>query len=133
MAKSVQLTRKGTALRTQLSDLKKKVSDAALVALIASVDGEAEKIFGVSAGWDAAVSASGISAVLADLGAVNGVVDSAYRMPPEPAYALYQQASASLTSHIANWEALKTGKLAELNRALRDKELKEVDFKGDAQ
>ena len=52
-----------------------------------------QRIFGAAGGWDAPASASGVGAVLADLGAINGVVDSADRMPPAPAYALYEQAS----------------------------------------
>jgi photosystem II stability/assembly factor-like uncharacterized protein len=128
MAKCVQLTRQGAALEKQLSDAKMTISDAVLVAQIASVESDAEKIFGVSGGWDAPAAASGVGAVLADLAAVNGVIDSADRMPPAPANALFQQASAALTSHSTAWEALKNGKLAELNRALRAKKLKEIDI-----
>jgi hypothetical protein len=128
MAKCVQLTRQGAALKKQLSDAKKTVSDAALTAQIASVESDADKIFGVSGGWDAPGSASGVGAVLADLASVNGVIDSADRMPPAPANALFQQASAALTSQLASWETLKNGKLADLNRALSAKHLKEIDL-----
>jgi photosystem II stability/assembly factor-like uncharacterized protein len=131
MAVCVQLTRQGAELRKQLADVKKTISDAALVSQIAAVEGDADKIFGASGGWDTNNSGSGIGAVLLDLAAVNGVVDSADRTPPAPANALYEQASAALASHLAAWEALKNGKLGDLNRALREKKLKEIDLKAE--
>ena len=133
IAKCVQLNRQGQALRKQLGDLKKKVSDSELVALISSTDAEAGKIFGGAGGWDTGASPAGVGAVLADLSAVNGVVDSADRTPPAQAYALYEQASASLGLYMANWETLRTGKLADLNHALREKNQSEIELKAEPQ
>ncbi len=127
MAKCVQLSRLGTSLREQLSAAKNKTSDAAMVSQIVSMEADVERIFGAAGGWDAPASASGVGAVLADLAAINGVLDSADRMPPEPANALYEQASTALATHQAEWEKLKTGKLADLNRALRAKNQKEIN------
>jgi hypothetical protein len=56
-------------------------------------------------------------------------VDSADRTPPAQAYALYEQASRDLAALVASWDALKNGQLAELNRALRDKNLPSIDLK----
>ena len=133
MAVCVQLTRQGAELRKQLSDVKKTTSDDALKSRIAAVEGDADKIFGASGGWDTNNSGSGVGSVLLDLAAVNGVTDSADRMPPAPASALYEQASTALASNLAAWDALKNGKLAELNRALRGKKLKEIDPKTEGQ
>ncbi len=109
--------------------MKKTTSDDALKSRIAAVEGDADKIFGASGGWDTNNSGSGVGSVLLDLAAVNGVTDSADRMPPAPASALYEQASTALASNLAAWDALKNGKLAELNRALRGKKLKEIDIR----
>ena len=127
MAKCVQLSRLGTSLREQLSAAKNKTSDASLIAQVASLESDVERIFGAAGGWDAPASASGVGAVLSDLGAINSVLDSADRMPPAPANALYEEASTTLSSHQAEWEKLKSGKLADLNRLLRAKNLKEIN------
>ncbi|HLK22151.1 MAG TPA: hypothetical protein VKT81_24555 [Bryobacteraceae bacterium] len=125
IAKCVQLTRLGTSLREQLSAAK-KTSDAALLAQIVALESEVDRIFGVAGGWDAPASASGVGAILTNLSAINSVLDSADRMPPAPAHALYDQASEALATNQAEWEMLKNGKLADLNRTLRAKNLKEI-------
>jgi hypothetical protein len=126
LSKNAQLTGQIGALRKQLDELKNKSTDAALLTLLASVDTAAEKIAGARGSRAATAPPSGLGAVQADLNAVNGVVDSSDRTPPAQAYALYEQAAHSLATQLANWEALKSGKLAELNRALRAQNLPEI-------
>ena len=129
IAKNGQLTKELAALRAQITDIKKKASDAALLALVSRVEAEAQKLSGVGASWQTPATPSGVGAVQTNLGAVNFVVDSADRTPPAQAYALYEQASRDLAALMASWDALKNGQLAELNRALRDKNLPAVDLK----
>jgi photosystem II stability/assembly factor-like uncharacterized protein len=126
LGKNAQLTGQISALRRQIDELKKKSTDAALLTLLASVDAAAEKIAGARGSRAATAPPSGLGAVQADLNAVNGVVDSSDRTPPAQAYALYEQAAHNFTTQLANWEALKSGKLAELNRALRAQNLPEI-------
>ena len=74
----------------------------------------------------AATTPSGLGSVSSDLNAVNSVVDSADRTPPAQAYALFEQAHRNLAAHIASWDALKKGNLAELNQTLRAQNLPEI-------
>ena len=129
IAKNGQLTRELAALRAQITDIKKKSPDAALLALVSKVEAEAQKLSGVEASWQTPATPSGVGAVQTNLGAVNFVVDSADRTPPAQAYALYEQASRDLAALVTSWDALKNGPLAELNRSLRDKNLPSIDLK----
>jgi hypothetical protein len=130
IAKDGQLTRELAALRARITEIKQKnASDTALLALVSKVESEAQRISGVGASWQTPANPSGVGAVQVNLGAVNFVVDSADRTPPAQAYALYEQASRDLAALMASWDALKNGQLAELNRALRDKNLPIVDLK----
>jgi photosystem II stability/assembly factor-like uncharacterized protein len=129
IAKNGQLTRELAALRAQITDIKKKAPDAALLELVSRVEAEAQKLSGVGASWQTPANPSGVGAVQINLGAVNFVVDSADRTPPAQAYALYEQASRDLAALVTSWDALKNGQLAELNRALRDKNLPAIDLK----
>ena len=129
IAKNGQLTRELAALRAQITDIKKKAPDAALLELVSRVEAEAQKLSGVGASWQTPANPSGVGAVQINLGAVNFVVDSADRTPPAQAYALYEQASRDLAALVTSWDALKNGPLAELNRSLRDKNLPAVDLK----
>ena len=128
VAKNSQATRQVAALRRQLAGLKGKLSDSN-ASLLSAVDTEAEKIAGAAGGRTATAPPSGLAAVQIELNAVHGVVDSADRTPPAQAYALFEQASRNLAAQLARWEALKTGKLAELNRLLRQQNLPEIDLK----
>jgi len=129
IAKNGQLTRELAALRAQITDIKKKSPDAALLALVSKVEAEAQKLSGVEASWQTPATPSGVGAVQTNLGAVNFVVDSADRTPPAQAYALYEQASRDLAALVTSWDALKNGPLSELNRSLRDKNLPSIDLK----
>ena len=130
IGKNAQLTQQVGALRRQLGEAQKNASkstaSAALLPLILYVDAEAAKILGVTGSRTAAAPPSGLGAVSSELNAVNGVVDSADRTPPAQAYALFNEASRNLATQTASWEALKSGKLVELNRALRDQKLPEI-------
>ena len=107
---------------TQLADAKAKASgNGALLGAIESVDFDAAKIAGAVGGRNADAPTSGLNAVRAQLNSVANVVDSADRTPPAQAYALYDQASRDLATQLAAWNALKNGKLAELNRSLQTK------------
>jgi hypothetical protein len=129
-AQSSQLTRSLLALRKQLSDLQK--TSPSLATSIQGVDADAAKIVGTAGSRAAAASPSGLGSVSSDLNAVNSVVDSSDRTPPAQAYALFEQARRNLTAHLASWEELKKGKLAELNQALRAQNLPEIELKTDA-
>jgi hypothetical protein len=59
------------------------------------------------------------------------VVDSADRTPPAQAYALFEQARRNFAAQAASWDALKKGKIAELNGALRSQNLPEIAIKDD--
>jgi len=122
---SSQLTRSLIALRKQLSDLQKTST------LIQAVDVDAAKIAGTGGSRAAATTPSGLGAVWSDLNAVNSVVDSADRTPPAQAYALFEQARRNLAALVASWDALKKGKLAELNRELRSQNLPVIVIKDD--
>jgi photosystem II stability/assembly factor-like uncharacterized protein len=129
IAKNGQLTGELAALRGQIAEIKKKASDAALLALISSVETETQKISGAGASWQTPANPSGVGAVQVNLGAVNFVVDSGDRTPPAQAYALYEEATRDLATLMAAWDSLKNGPLAELNRALRGKNLPAIDLK----
>ncbi len=129
-AQSNGLTRTLTALRKQLSDLQK--TSPSLTAPIQAVDADAAKILGTAGSRAAAATPSGLSAVLSDLNAVNSVIDSADRTPPAQAYALFEQARRNLAAQVASCEALKKGKLSELNQTLRAQNLPEIELKTDA-
>lgn len=116
------------ALRKRLDELKKSTHDTALTALISDVEAEEQKIAGARASSRNPAAPSGLSAVQANLSAVSLVVDSADRTPPAQAYALYQESSRDLAARLASWDALKKGKIAELNRALHAANLAEIDF-----
>ena len=118
------------SLRRQLSDAKAGApGDSALLAAIASLDAEAAKITGAGGGRNAEAPPSGLNAVRLQLNAVVNVVDSADRTPPAQAYALFDQASRDLAGQLATWNSLKTGKLTELNRSLRTKQLPQIEIK----
>ena len=108
LKRAVEATQQIGTLRRRLADAKTKASgNAALLASIASVDADADKISG-----------GGLNAVRAQLNAVLNVVDSADRTPPAQAYALFEQASRDLATQLAAWNSLQSGKLTELNRSL---------------
>src|SRR5258708_5245800 len=129
-AQSSQLTRSLLALRKQLGDLQK--TNPSFATLIKAVDADAAKIVGTGGSRVAATTPSGLGAVSSDLNAVNSVVDSADRTPPAQAYALFEQAHRNSARHIASWDALKKGKLAELNQALRSQNLPAITVINDA-
>jgi len=105
--------------RRQLANAKEKASDnGALLGAIASVDSDAANIAGGRGSRNADSPSSGLDAVRAQLNAIVNVVDSADRTPPSQAYALFDLASRDLATQLAAWNALKNGKLAELNRSL---------------
>ncbi len=124
-----QLTRSLSALRKQLSDLQK--TSPSLGPQILAVDADAAKITGAGGRRSAAAPPSGLGAVSSDLNAVLAVVDSADRTPPAQAYALFEQARRNFAAQAASWDALKKGKLAELNGALRAQNLPEILIKDD--
>jgi hypothetical protein len=128
IAKNGKLTRELAALRGQIAEIKKKTSDAALLASVSKVEADAQKVSGVAASWQTPANPTGVGAVQVNLGAVNFVVDSADRTPPAQAYELYQQTSSDLAALLASWDTLKSGALAELNRALHAKNLPEIDL-----
>jgi hypothetical protein len=119
-----QLTKSLLALRKQRSDLQK--ASPSFATLIQAVDAVAAKIVGTGGSRVAATTPSGLGAVTSDLNAVNSVVDSADRMPPAQAYGLLEQVSRNFAGLVASWDELKKGKLAELNQALRGKNLPEI-------
>ena len=134
IAKNSQLTQELAALRARITEIKQtNTSDAALLAVVSKVEAEAQRISGVGASWQTPANPSGVGAVQVNLGAVNFVADSADRTPPAQAYALYEQASRDLAALMASWDALKNDQLAELNRALRDKNLPAIDLKAGTQ
>jgi photosystem II stability/assembly factor-like uncharacterized protein len=112
LRRNAELAAKVGSVRRQLADLKKSASDSSITALITSVDVAAAKIPGTAG---------------ASLTAVLEVVESGDRSPPAQAYALFEEARKALSEQAAQWNALKTGKLAELNKALREHNLAEVD------
>jgi photosystem II stability/assembly factor-like uncharacterized protein len=124
------MTRSLTALRKQLGDLQK--DNASLSPQIVALDNEVSRIMGAGGRRSAAAAPSGLAAVSADLNAVNSVADSADRMPPAQAYALLEQARRNLAAQSASWDALKKGKLAELNAALQRQNLPPIVIKDDA-
>jgi photosystem II stability/assembly factor-like uncharacterized protein len=105
-----ELTRSLTTLRNQLADLQK--TSPSLASLIQSVDADAAKISGTAG----------------DLNAVTSVVDSSDRTPPAQAYALFEQARSTVAAQLASWDALKKGKLTELNQTLRTQNLPELEI-----
>jgi hypothetical protein len=118
------------SLRRQLSDAKAKASgDSGLLTLITSLETMAVNMAGTSGGRNAEAPPSGLNAVRLQLNAVVNVVDSADRTPPAQAYALFDQASRDLAGQLATWNSLKTGKLTELNRSLRTKQLPQIEIK----
>jgi photosystem II stability/assembly factor-like uncharacterized protein len=111
------------AVRSQLTDAKNKASgNSTLLAAIASIETEVASIAG----------AGGLNGIRAQLNAVFNVADSADRTPPTQAYALFDQASRDLATQLAAWESLKSGKLVELNRSLREQKLPEINIKATA-
>jgi hypothetical protein len=103
-----------------------------LAAPIQALDADAAKILGTGGSRAAAATPSGLGAVSSDLNAVNSVIDSADRTPPAQAYALFDQARRNFAAHLASCEALKKGKLSELNQTLRAQNLPEIELKTDA-
>jgi len=128
IAKNGQLIRQIDSLKKQLGEIK-KMSDSSLQPLVSGVEAEEQKISGVEPNWLSPATPSGLGALLPNLTAVSFVVDSADRTPPAQAYALFEQVKSELARYLADWQALQHGKLAELNRALRDKNLKEIDLR----
>jgi photosystem II stability/assembly factor-like uncharacterized protein len=121
-----------TALRRRLAEIKSS-ANTAQVSLASEVDTEAARILGGSGGRGASATPSGLGAAQTQLNAALSVAESADRTPPAAAYTLYEQGSRGLTAQLAAWEALKNGKLAELNRALRAASLPEIDLAAAAQ
>ena len=120
LKRAAEATEQLNALRSQLAAAKTKATgNPALLASIASLDADAVKI-------------GGLNATRAQLTAVLNVVDSADRTPPEQAYALFDQASRELATGLAAWNALKAGKLAELNRSLQDQNLPRIELNATA-
>jgi photosystem II stability/assembly factor-like uncharacterized protein len=128
--KAAETMRLVAALRRQLGELRTRSPNPAVLSLVSSVDADAAKIAGVSGGRGATAAPSGLGRVQSELNAVAGVVDSADRTPPAQAYALFNDADRELATQIASWEALKSGRLAELNRALRGQNLPEITLAG---
>ncbi len=131
MGKTVRAMRHVVALRRKLADVKSKSTDSSVQSLIAAVDMDAARIAGSAGGRNANAAPSGLGAVQSELNVVSGVVQSADRMPPAQAYTLYDQAARGLSTQLASWEALKNGKLAELNRALKAQNLPVIDLPED--
>lgn len=129
MSKAQHASEKLKEVRKQLAGVRAKISNTRAASLLPEVDAELEKMAGASGGWSEAAKASGLGAVQLALNAVNEVVDSSDRTPPAQAYALFDQASHNLAAQLAQWDALKKGKLAELNRAMREQNLPEIDLK----
>ncbi|HMD50565.1 MAG TPA: hypothetical protein VKG79_15750, partial [Bryobacteraceae bacterium] len=100
----------------------------ALLGLASDVDMFAARIAGSNGGRNSNAQSSGLNAVQAELNAAFNVSQSADRTPPAQAYAVYDQASHELATQFAAWEALKTGKLAELNRALQNASQPAIDI-----
>jgi hypothetical protein len=118
------------SLRSQLANAKSKAAaNSALLALIMSLDAESANIAGAGGARNAEVPPSGLSAARSQLNAVLNVVDSADRTPPAQAYALFDQASRDVASQIAAWEALKSGKLIDLNRAFENQKLPRIELR----
>ena len=119
------------AVRRQLADLQKRASESAsaagLVPQILSIDRDAARIAGSGGGRNAEAPPSGLNAVRVEYTAVLNVADSSDRTPPAQAYALFDQANRGLASELASWNTLKTGKLAELNRALSAQNLPPIN------
>ena len=130
IAKNGQLIRQIAAFKKQLDELKKSVSDASLLSLVSEVGAAEQNISGVAANWQSPATPTGLGAVQVNLTSVSFVVDSADRRPPQQAYELYEQVSHDLAERMADWNALKAGKLTELNRTLRAKNLKEINLTG---
>jgi photosystem II stability/assembly factor-like uncharacterized protein len=97
-----------------------------LLSLASDVDVSAARIVGTSGGRNSGSQSSGLNAVQAGLNAALNVSQSADRTPPSQAYAVYDQASHELGTQLAAWETLKSGKLAELNRGLREQNQPEI-------
>ena len=99
----------------------------ALLGLASDVDMSAARIAGSNGGRNSNTQSSGLNAVQAELNAAFNVSQSADRTPPAQAYAVYDQASHELAAQLAAWETLKTGKLADLNRALQNANQPTID------
>jgi hypothetical protein len=130
--RTAEASREIAALRRQLAGLQKKVSEiasaSALLPQILALDADSARIAGSGGGRNADAPSSGLNAIRAELNAVANVVDSSDRTPPGQAYALFNQASRALATQLASWTSLKSGRLAELSRALRDQGLPEIDL-----
>ncbi|HTA69940.1 MAG TPA: hypothetical protein VK776_16745 [Bryobacteraceae bacterium] len=130
LGNATDVTQQISSLRRQLADAKAKASsDSALLASIAALDTDASKIAGTGGGRNAEAPPTGLNAVRLQLNAVLNVADSADRTPPAQAFALFDQASRDLTTHMAAWNSLKAGKLSELNRSLQAKQLPQIEIK----
>jgi photosystem II stability/assembly factor-like uncharacterized protein len=133
MKASRDLKKTREALR-QLGLVRRRASDlltgnrTALLALATDVNMSATRIMGATGGRNSTAQSSGLSALQAEFNAAFNVSESADRTPPAQAYAVYDQASKELATELAAWESLKTGKLAELNRALRTQNQPEIDI-----
>jgi len=122
-----------SALRRRIGEIRTQAAgNAALVSLASEVDAAAAKIVGTSGGRGASGPPSGLSAAQSELNAALSVAESADRTPPAQAYTLYEQGSRGLAAQLAAWDALKSGRLAELNRALRGQNLPEIDVSSGA-
>ena len=125
--------KKARDLLNQVSLVRRRASDlltgnnSALLALATDVNMSASRIAGTSGGRNSSAQASGLNALQAEFNAAFNVAESADRNPPAQAYAVYDQASKQLATEQAAWEMLKTGKLAELNGALRAQNQPEID------
>jgi photosystem II stability/assembly factor-like uncharacterized protein len=133
MKASTDLKKARTALR-QLAVVRRRTGEIltaknpTLLGLASDVDMSAARIIGTNGGRNSGTQSSGLNSVQAGLNAALNVSQSADRTPPAPAYAVYDQASHELTAQLAAWESLKSGKLAELNRALHEQNQAEIDL-----
>lgn len=126
-AQAAQAMRQLTAMRRAIGGLRSRAgNNASLEALMSDVEAEGAKIVGTGGGRNATGPATGLSEVQSILNAVAGVIESADRTPPAAAYTLYEQARATRAKEGAAWTALRNGKLADLNRALRAQNLPEI-------
>jgi photosystem II stability/assembly factor-like uncharacterized protein len=130
LKKAGDTLRQVTTVRRRAAEIKSRPGNPTLAALASDAEMAAAKIAGGGGGRNSSVAPSGLGAVETELNTALGVAESADRTPPAQAYAVYQLGSRGLTEQLAAWEALKSGKLAELNGALRTAGVPEIDLSG---
>ncbi|MCU1257334.1 MAG: hypothetical protein JWO80_219, partial [Bryobacterales bacterium] len=107
MRRDAELVTQVRGLKTRLATLKGKTEDTGVTALAVTLDGELDKVLGDERGIGARLSA------------VLGVADSADRVPPAQAYAIYQEAAQGLGALTARWQKLQATEVDALDGQLR--------------